>query len=109
MKFFGRRHPYPAYDQGDPVATPLGATCGHCDEPIEPGDDGWILPYIGDPGDPPWLAYHRACNLRNVIGSVAHQQHRCMCFVPGSMEEDDPKLTRRQAAEAAMAYFYRMH
>jgi hypothetical protein len=50
--------------------------------------------------------FHRACFMRSTIGSVAHQQKLCCCFLRGSTKEDDPAITLRQAAEAAMAYFY---
>jgi hypothetical protein len=38
-----------------------------------------------------------------VLGSVAHLQKRCHCYVPGSEENDDPSLTLREAARAAAA------
>lgn len=107
MKFFGIRYSAPAYEGMECVETPVGSFCAHCDEWIVAGDDGWSLPHYGGPYEPKELAYHRACFMRSTIGSVAHQQRRCSCFVPGSTEEDDPTLTRRQAAEAALAYFDR--
>jgi len=63
--------------------------CGWCAEPIE--DDG-----TGD-------GLHRECLIRMVLGSVAHLQKRCHCYVPGSEENDDPSLTLREAARAAAA------
>lgn len=102
MKFFGSGY---AYDWDEPkVETPVGAVCGHCGEPIAHDDGGCLLPCVGL-GESKEIAYHHTCFMRTVIGSVAHQQRRCMCYVPGSTEEDDPTLTRRQAAEAARAFF----
>jgi hypothetical protein len=106
MKFFGVRYRYAAYDEAEHVETPVGARCAHCEEPIHTGDDGWVLPLLDRPGHPTEAPFHRACFMRNTIGSVAHQQRLCCCFLRGSTKEDDPALTRRQAAEAAMAYFY---
>jgi hypothetical protein len=37
-----------------------------------------------------------------VIGSVAHIERRCGCYVSGSMEGDPPEATRREAARAAL-------
>jgi hypothetical protein len=101
MKFFGVRYYSAAYTDAEHVDTPVGASCVHCSEPIAAGDDGWLVP----PGSQP---FHRACFLRGIVGSVAHQQFRCSCFVKGSTAEDEPGLTRRQAAEAA-ADFYDSH
>lgn len=48
------------------------------------------------------VAYHLECHVRSIAGSVAHQQKRCSCY--GGTGEDDPALTKRQAAEAAAKY-----
>jgi len=45
---------------------------------------------------------HPECQIRLVIGSVAHILKRCGCYVPGSIEGDPPHLTIRQAAIAAV-------
>jgi hypothetical protein len=45
---------------------------------------------------------HHACFMRPIIGSVAHLQRRCSCYVRDAEEGDDPALTVRQAAEAAL-------
>lgn len=46
---------------------------------------------------------HHACGFRLAAGSVAHLEGRCSCFVRGSEEGDPPGMTKRQAAEAALA------
>lgn len=51
---------------------------------------------------------HRACALRQVIGSVAHLERRCSCYVPGATEGDPDGLTRRAAAEAAVQALMRL-
>jgi len=43
--------------------------------------------------------------LRLVIGSVAHLERRCCCYVPGSTEDDPPHMTPRQAARAALVLY----
>lgn len=49
-------------------------------------------------------AMHVECGLRSIVGSVAHQERRCACF--GGAEEDNPNLTKRENAQAAMKCFY---
>jgi len=103
MKFFGRRYSAPAYEDAEQGEALVGARCAHCGEPIAADDDGWMVPTINAAEA---LPFHAACQLRGIIGSVAHQQRRCSCFVPGSTCGDDPALTRRQAAEAAEKCFF---
>lgn len=79
------------------IDTPTMAPCARCGEYIRSSDDGFAVPVMGEPL---LAAYHRACFMRGIIGSVAHQEKRCSCF--GGTGEDDPNLTMRQAAEAAV-------
>lgn len=52
---------------------------------------------------------HHACAFRQVMGSVAHLQQRCSCYVPGATEGDPAGLTRRQAAAAVLALWQAQH
>lgn len=114
LRWFGRRYSAQVYDDSPQMPTPAGAQCGHCNEPIEPDADGFIVPAVlsvgadgaGVIGDMPM---HRNCHLREIVGSIAHQQRRCSCFVPGSVDEDPPGMTPRQAADAAVAYYERKY
>jgi hypothetical protein len=103
MTYFGKRHPAPIYRDIERSETPIGRRCGHCNEMIAAGDDGFTLPSY--PACE--MSFHRACHLRGIIGSIAHQQKLCSCYVPGSQAEDNPTLSRRAAAEEALAYFER--
>jgi hypothetical protein len=94
-------YPVSAYLDTPEVATPVGAQCAHCRERIVEGDDGWL-----SSNDVP---FHRACWMRSIIGSIAHIEERCGCFVPGATENDPPEMTRRQAAEAALAAWNERH
>ena len=47
--------------------------------------------------------FHPECLFRVVCGSVAHIEHRCSCYVPGSIAGDARGLSRREAAAAALA------
>jgi len=74
--------------------------CIWCDEVIPPTEARHT--YANGP------AAHRACALRQVIGSVAHLERRCSCYVPGATEGDPDGLTRREAAEAAVQALMRL-
>lgn len=65
--------------------------CPYCDEAILPGD-------IADFWNP---EAHHECSARAILGSVAHIERRCGCFIPGAEETDPPGMTRREAAKAA--------
>lgn len=88
------------------VDTPVGELCALCDEAIERGDIGTVMSIINmGPDGKPVAArrpVHHECSMRSVIGSVAHIEGTCSCNIPGSSEGDDPNLTKRQAAIAAV-------
>jgi hypothetical protein len=75
--------------------------CLHCGEKILSGDA--IIP-VNNGG----AAMHENCEIRGIIGSVAHLEGRCSCFVPGSTESDPLGMTRREAADAAVK-LWRQH
>jgi hypothetical protein len=68
--------------------------CAWCEEVVEPKDQHPA--FCSQP-------MHLACGFRVVAGSVAHIEKRCGCFVPGSDENDPPKMSKREAAEYALA------
>lgn len=72
--------------------------CEHCGEPISARDDisGMILNA---------RAVHHECGARIVLGSVAHVEGRCSCYVEGAEDTDPPGMTKRQAAKAALAAY----
>jgi hypothetical protein len=63
------------------------ATCPWCDEPLD------ATAHYG---------YHYACWIRSAVGSVAHLERRCSCYIAGSPAHDPEGLSRRQAAEVAL-------
>jgi hypothetical protein len=99
MKYFGA-NPSAICSELEKIDAPNCAPCGHCKEPILRSDAGFAVPCLGEPL---LIAYHRACFLRGIFGSVAHQKKQCSCY--GGSGEDDPNLTRREAAEAAVNLF----
>lgn len=77
---------------------PTGMACTYCREPI----------YLTELAPNRGALLHHECLFRSVIGSIAHQEQRCHCFVPGSTEDDPPGLSLREGARAAVLY-YREH
>jgi hypothetical protein len=95
---------------GEPMAervrTPVGELCIHCGEPIAEDDKGFVSPLVSlveGKTIAEAAPYHRACFLRGFVGSVGHQNRTCSCY--GGVEEDPPGMTKRQAAEAAVALY----
>lgn len=72
----------------------LQLICTHCTEEIA-GDE--FAPNTMEP-------LHRECHVRLAAGSVAHQRGECFCY--GGDHDDDPKLSKREAARAAYEEYY---
>lgn len=91
----------PAGEDLELVPTPVGESCLWCEEPITEGESGIIQPFLAEPGWR-WASTHRECHLRHLFGSVAHQTGPS-CSATACA--DDPALTRREAALAAVRFF----
>lgn len=96
MKYFGEAW-NSMIAQQERVETPQ-APCHWCNEDIVEGEKGLVLP--GSEGDVP---FHQECFLRQIVGSVNHQQGICSCF--GGVDEDPAGLSVREAAKAAVKLF----
>ncbi len=106
MRWFGPpRGQEPVASGLELIAVPVGEPCGWCEEPIEAQDSGVTVPLLSDRQPPRELAYHFECHARQTLGSVAHLQRRCSCFVPGATRTDPPDMTKREAARAALVLF----
>lgn len=105
MKCFGPYTGYALQQELDHIPVPVGESCAHCDEPFLEDDTGIVIPSLPEGGYP----YHWNCHLRSIFGSVAHIEGRCSCFVPGASCGDPEELTRRQAADAAVAAYFWKH
>lgn len=78
--------------------------CIWCDEPVAPGEHRDFYGVL-DGRTVKQVASHWECGARSIIGSVGHQQGLCSCDGgPGTLD-DPPGMTKRQAAQAAFAYF----
>jgi hypothetical protein len=110
MRWFGQRYRAPVYRDVERMTTPVGVACGHCDELFVEGDDGFAMPFLTGDGTalPAHASFHRECHLRQVLGSVAHIQKLCSCYVPGADEGDPVGMTKREAARAAVREYERL-
>lgn len=79
-RYFGEPWDAPFVADAQPIDTPVGRTCLVCEESIEPGDQGVMMPlfYAGPDGGPVARleAEHRGCMLLGVVG---HMAGTCFC------------------------------
>ena len=104
MQWFGKSWGAAICEPAEHIATPIGKQCAWCDEVFVGGEQGVRIPALGAAGDE-GADHHLDCFLRSVIGSLAHLQHECSCFVPGATCTDPPELSKREAAQAAVRYW----
>jgi hypothetical protein len=73
VKWFGKTWGAPVCEESDHVATPVGSACTVCGQEVIEGQRGLLLPFCGNPGDPPELPYHLQCFLASVgVGQTVH-------------------------------------
>jgi hypothetical protein len=75
--------------------------CAHCTEAILESEERMQFN-----NGQVWM--HRNCGLRGILGSLAHVQGRCSCYVAGSTAGDPEGMTPRQAADAAVEEWKRL-
>jgi hypothetical protein len=68
---FGPRWSAPIVADATWIATPVGASCYDCTEPIEAGDRGFVRPLILDADTATTGYVHAECDLRSVCGHDA--------------------------------------
>lgn len=101
--WFGRHWGAGVCDSCQRVEAPRGEACRHCDEPIEPGDDG-VMMWHGLGEGSGYRPLHQPCFERGGNGGVYHQLGVCICFEGGTQPDTDPAwMSKRQAAETAQA------
>lgn len=88
------------------IPIPFGLLCSWCDEGFAPADTGVAISCMADYQST--IVYHRECEVRVLIGSVAHQKGECSCSgaaraAAGSTisASDDSDGSRRSDARAA--------
>lgn len=67
MRWFGKSWGAPICHSTPHAATPVGEACQFCRNPIEAGDQGFLLPFLSE-GVEGELPSHRKCLLRAVLG-----------------------------------------
>ncbi len=102
--WFGHRPFGPMCTKQTHVDTPVGEPCLWCGDEIEAGECGVVVPMLLALDPETWVmrAHHQECFLRQTLGSVAHIERRCSCYVLGSSAEDPPDMTMHEAALAAV-------
>lgn len=99
--FFGEAWPSAICGLLEPGPTPVGEECMFCDEAIVDGDRGSWMQAVSmtDQGPAPcWHPAHRECQLRSVVGGLAHLAGRCSCQGgPGPTPEEKAMSEREEA------------
>ncbi len=65
----------------------------------------WCGERVTGPSPAALHPYHYECLFRSIMGSLAHLQGRCSCFVLGSSENDPKGMSLREGAQAAFDYW----
>lgn len=89
------------------VPTPVGTKCWWCQEAIQEGDRGQLMPSMQADGTVEVGAQHRECGLRSVMGGLAHQEKRCRCYGGSDEDSDLGGMTLREEAIAVWNSFVR--
>lgn len=108
--WFGETWHAPACEPEMEVPTPVGEKCLNCEEEIVDGDRGFTMSYFGTQGASV-VPIHAECQMRSVLGGALCAEGTCVHCGDGSAGaiSDDPRLTRREAAIAAVAAHERKH
>jgi hypothetical protein len=96
MYWFGETWGAPVCEECEHISVPVGEHCAWCEEVITEKDQG-----VANPREAP---FHIECFMRTMLGSLAHLQKKCSCYVPGSTAGDPPEMSKRQAALAALLF-----
>ena len=67
MQWFGKSWGAPVNEDTPHVPTPTGQPCLDCGDPIEEGDQGFMIPFYRGSGEVTNEAHHRLCFARQVI------------------------------------------
>lgn len=95
-EWFGPEPWAPICDALQRGPTPTGCSCEWCHEEIVMGDCGLFILHLGQKCER--RIFHRECQMRMVVGSLAHVEVRCSCV--GGSDERPRGMTMRQEAIA---------
>jgi len=71
VRWFGKSWGAPVCDPRAHIPTPIGSRCEGCGHPVTEDDNGVTMPYWDGTSRPGFVAFHRECNLRHVMGCSA--------------------------------------
>ncbi len=98
--FFGTKWDAPILDGKTEVPIPIGEHCHYCTEEVLEGDRGIFMPvHRAEWNTTRVEPVHRECNLRAVMGPLAHLRQECACY-GGDKHDDDYGMTTRESALA---------
>jgi hypothetical protein len=106
--WFGSPYGYVSYDDDGRLLielrkpVPVGERCLYCGELFGEGDSGQAMPCVTAGGIMEIRHIHKECQLRSVMGPVAHLEGRCSCH--GGGDHDAPGRTVRQESLAVWAW-----
>lgn len=69
IRWFGASWGAPVCEEENHVDTPTGA-CLQCNLAINPADQGFLVAFLSPGSQISFVAYHRACFLRTIIGTI---------------------------------------
>lgn len=68
MRWFGKDWGAPVNESCEQAPRPVGELCLDCREPIEEGDDGFLIPFMSMDGGQGEKPHHYRCFVEQVIG-----------------------------------------
>lgn len=93
MNFFGYYNGLaPLFELGHWTKEPADAICSWCHESIQRGENGV------DHGN--GNHEHIECFITSIVGSLAHQERRCICY-DGFVDCKENEISKRETAKAA--------
>lgn len=97
---FGEPWDAPICEDAPRAETPVGVKCLWCQVPIEDGDRGILMAYMGAPDKEPTRApYHRECLMHSTVGSPDHLDGKCTCRGGEPGAPQTPQEMRAEALE----------
>lgn len=72
MRWFGEDWGAPVCEEAEHVDTPVDNQCLYCPHPIDEGDVGFEMPYLGRAGRISVVFAHRDCLLRVILPEDFH-------------------------------------
>jgi hypothetical protein len=76
--------------------TPVNAICGWCHETIK-GNESGVDHENG-------CCEHIECFIASIVGSVAHQEHKCTCY-DGLVDCQLNEISKRETSKAAFLHW----